>query len=187
MYQEMSTEAVRQLWDVRMNAKSCLSANEDTQSRTWPAQLGILGKLQTCGWSKVWQTLRRRETEIRKSVLQTSRLREHTHADLHTYMHTLMCAHTGRARNEPGQKIRFLGGFAMSPGLQSTTAWGWRRSRGMWRGGNGDTVIEPVQLLGRANGQSGNPTHFYCVCPSPWSSSCGKTESRKMRKERKYA
>jgi len=75
---------------------------------------------------------------------------EHTHA--HTHMQT------GWARNEPGQKIRFLGGFAMGTGLQSAAAWGRGRSRGMWWRGNGDSVIKPVQLLGWANGQFGNPT-----------------------------
>lgn len=57
----------------------------------------------------------------------------------HTHTHTRTCTHrqTGRARNEPGQKIRFLGGFAMGTGLQSTAAWGRRRSRGRQREGVG--------------------------------------------------
>ncbi|KAJ4926603.1 hypothetical protein JOQ06_014353 [Pogonophryne albipinna] len=36
----------------------------------------------------------------------------------------------GRARNEPGQEIRFLGGSAVGTGLQSTAAWGTGRSMG---------------------------------------------------------
>ena len=53
------------------------------------------------------------------------------HADTHSHTHTHTHGQTGRARNEPGQKIRFLGGSAMSTGLQSTTAWGGGRSKGM--------------------------------------------------------
>lgn len=73
-----------------------------------------------------------------------------THTQAHTHIQRA-CRQTGRARNEPGQEIRFLGGFAMGTGLQSTAAWGRGRSRARWQGGregDGDGVIKPVQGLG---------------------------------------
>ncbi|KAK5872835.1 hypothetical protein PBY51_013497 [Eleginops maclovinus] len=45
----------------------------------------------------------------------------------------------GRARNEPGQEIRFLGGSAVGTGLQSTAAWGTGRSKARRKGGEGET------------------------------------------------
>ncbi len=93
---------------------------------------------------------------------QVTHTHTHTHTKTHTHTHTQRAGRqTGRARNEPGQEIRFLGGFAMGTGLQSTAAWGRGRSRARGqegRGGDGDGVIKPVQGLGWANGQSGNPT-----------------------------
>ncbi|CAB1440784.1 unnamed protein product [Pleuronectes platessa] len=76
---------------------------------------------------------------------------------------------TDRTRNEPGQEIRFLGGFAMGTGLQSTAARGRGRSRGGCSGGEGvgsDGVIKPVQGLGWTNGPSGNPTSATTLPPS---------------------
>lgn len=80
----------------------------------------------------------------------------HTHRPTHTHTHIQRAGRqTGRARNEPGQEIRFLGGFAMGTGLQSTAAQGRGRSRVRCRGGgggdgegDGDGVIKPVQGLG---------------------------------------
>ena len=54
----------------------------------------------------------------------------------------------GRARNEPGQEIRFLGGSAVGTGLQSTAAWGTGRSKARRQGGDGDSIIKPVQGSG---------------------------------------
>lgn len=61
----------------------------------------------------------------------------HTHANTDdTYTHA-EGAHssrqTGRTRSEPGQEIRFLGGFAMGTGLKSTAARGGGRSRRRWQ------------------------------------------------------
>lgn len=61
----------------------------------------------------------------------------HTHRHLQSQA-VLSSRQTGRNRNEPGREIRFLGGFAMGSGLQSTAAMGHREDRGgVLAGGDG--------------------------------------------------
>lgn len=102
---------------------------------------------------------------------------EHTHT-CRTHMQI------GRARNEPGQKIRFLGGFAMGTGLQSTAAWGRGRSRGRWWGG-----WQGQRYQAGAGSGLGEwavwESHFHYCSPSSWSSSCGETTRRKTEENSK--
>ena len=80
----------------------------------------------------------REEDSVANGQVERTHTHKHTHTDPHTHTHRhrgQAGRQTGRARNEPGQEIRFLGGFAMGTGLQSTAAQGRGRSRVRCRGG----------------------------------------------------